>query len=108
MMQTSIRVFTITILLVGTSIATAAPVSFTGLGFVPDRETSSRANAVSADGSVVVGSSTGPAGQDIFLWTAGGGMVSLGDLLGGSINAEAMGVSSDGSVIVGFGTNLSG
>lgn len=70
--------------------------------------TTSRANGVSADGSVVVGWSytTGMAAYRAFLWTSGDGMVDLGTL-GGS-NSEANGVSADGNVVVGAALNSSG
>ncbi len=35
---------------------------------------------LSADGSVVVGVSNSASGTEAFRWTAGGGMVGLGDL----------------------------
>lgn len=66
-----------------------------GLGYLAGGSTST-ANAASADGSVIVGSSSNRA----FRWTAGGGMVSLGILSGGAIS-QAHGVSGDGSVVVG-------
>ena len=65
--------------------------------------------AVSADGSVVVGSLTvQPATSEhpieineAFLWTAGGGPVGLGYLPGGSIFSGASGISANGQVVVG-------
>ena len=42
------------------------------------------------------------------MWTAGGGMVGLGDLLGGGFNSTALAVSANGSVIVGNGTAATG
>jgi probable HAF family extracellular repeat protein len=68
----------------------------------------SEANGVSADGSVVVGRSNSASGQEAFRWTAGGGMVGLGDLPGDSFGSVASGVSADGSVVVGRGTSTSG
>src|SRR5262249_33242554 len=60
---------------------------------------SSAANAVSADGSVIVGR-TGSGADDVaFRWTTGGGMQSLGVLSDG--RSEARAVSADGSVVVG-------
>jgi uncharacterized membrane protein len=56
------------------------------------------ANAVSADGSVVVGFN-GQASR----WTAQTGTVGLGDLPGGSNSSNALDVSGDGSLIVGYG-----
>jgi probable HAF family extracellular repeat protein len=67
----------------------------------------SSATRVSADGSVIVGSSDrGPAAgyYEAFRWTAAGGMQGLGDLPGGPFASGASGVSADGSVIVGTST----
>jgi uncharacterized membrane protein len=89
---------------------TDAPV---GLGFLPSTGASdSQAYAVSADGLTIVGSSLRGIGTingspyaqtEAFRWTAGTGMVGLGDLPGGTLLSEALAVSGDGSVIVGFG-----
>jgi probable HAF family extracellular repeat protein len=68
----------------------------------------SEANGVSADGSVVVGRSDSASGQEAFRWTAGGGMVGLGDLPGGAFGSVANGVSGDGAVVVGYGNSASG
>lgn len=70
--------------------------SLDGTGF------NANANAVSFDGSVVVGqsdSTDGP-GQRAFRWTSAGGIQSLGTLAGGTYSI-ALGVSGDGTVIVG-------
>lgn len=64
--------------------------SFLGLGFVPGG-TDSVANAVSADGSVVVGQS----GLNAFRRTAATGMVDIG-------GDGATDVAADGSVVVGY------
>jgi probable HAF family extracellular repeat protein len=72
-----------------------------GLGDLPGGSTSSVAYAVSADGSVVVGSSESASGTEAFLWTSGGGMVGLGDLPGGGFSSIAWDASADGSVVVG-------
>lgn len=71
------------------------PPSFQGLGLLPGQN-QSRACALSADGSVVVGES----GNTAFRWTANGGMVVPGYLQGGT-TSRATGVSADGSVVVG-------
>ena len=67
----------------------------------------SGAHAVSADGSTVVGVSESSSGREAFRWTAGGGMVGLGDLPGGAFNSDAQGVSGDGLVVVGDGVSTS-
>lgn len=62
---------------------------------------SSQANALSADGSVVAGTSATTAGnRQAFRWTAQQGMSGLGFLSGGSVSS-ATGASADGTVIVG-------
>jgi probable HAF family extracellular repeat protein len=60
-----------------------------------------RAQGVSADGAVVVGTSVSPSGREAFRWTAATGMVGLGDLPGGVFNSDALGVSADGRIVVG-------
>jgi uncharacterized membrane protein len=64
-------------------------------------ETDIWTNAVSGDGSVVVGSFGFAGGFEAFRWTAGVGFVELG-------NGWATGVSADGSVIVGQSNSASG
>ena len=97
-------------LLTAAAIAAAAGAasaqSFHGLGN-PRTGNDSFANAVAADGSVVVGSAYFPDGGSDGLggfiairWTPGGGMEQLG-LLDGGDNSAAYGVSADGSVISG-------
>ncbi|MEB3123258.1 MAG: PEP-CTERM sorting domain-containing protein [Snowella sp.] len=78
------------------------------LGYLPDDFSYSDANGVSADGSVIVGSSTSFNGRKAFRWTESGGMVSLGDLPGGDSFSQANGVSADGSVIVGSSDSVNG
>ena len=59
-------------------------------------ETASAAHDISADGTVIVGSSTG---GKAFRWTSGGGMIDLGIVVpGGAVTAA---VSGDGDTIVG-------
>jgi probable HAF family extracellular repeat protein len=72
-----------------------------GLGYLPGG-TNSSAAGVSADGSVVVGTSGSASGTQAFRWTAGSGMVGLGYLPGGNFSS-ATAVSGDGSVVVGNG-----
>ncbi|HIJ67593.1 MAG TPA: PEP-CTERM sorting domain-containing protein [Planctomycetes bacterium] len=69
---------------------------FEGLGYVGDSSWST-AFGVSADGSVVVGTS----GPGAFRWEAGQ-MTGLGDLYGGTTSSTGYAASGDGSVVVGF------
>ena len=70
------------------------------LGILPGYS-SSEANGVSGDGSVVVGESRlSMHAAEAFRWTADGGMVSLGSLPG-QYDATAFDVTPDGSTIVG-------
>jgi len=76
--------------------------AFQGLGFL-GTGSSSIAAAVSADGSVVVGTDnllSGLTSIRAFRWTSGGGMADLGTL--GGTFSNAFGVSADGSVVVGL------
>ena len=90
-------------ILTAASPSNATP-SFMGLGGLPGGAFESHGQAVSADGSVVVGRSdpkeTGLV--QAFRWTLDGGMVPLGDLPGGRFSSNALGVSGDGSVVVGI------
>jgi probable HAF family extracellular repeat protein len=83
-------------------------------GLVPlflDDETYSVADAVTFDGSRIVGTSTASAGPRAVMWTSRIGSVDLNtylptlgvNLTGWNLN-EATGISSDGSVISGYGT----
>src|SRR5688572_24003293 len=82
--------------------------TFSGLGDLAGGAFMSRAIGISADGSVVVGSSASTAGDQAFRWTSGGGMVGLGDLPGGAFASTAHDVSADGTVIVGSSASPSG
>ena len=79
-----------------------------GLGHLPGGF-SSNANAVSADGNVVVGSAVsyeGISGTFAFRWTSSDGIVSLGDLPGSMDHyGEAIDTSADGAVVVGFASH---
>jgi probable HAF family extracellular repeat protein len=86
--------------------APAQAVSFSGLGWLPDTSYSI-ANAISADGSVVVGSGAcieysgcyGTSTFQAFRWTQETGMVGIG--LDFNKNSNALALSADGSVVVG-------
>ena len=78
-----------------------------GLGDLPGGDFYSKAFAVSADGSVVVGQSHSARGFEAFRWE-GGVMTSLGDLPGGAVNGLAAGVSADGRTVVGQGWSDAG
>jgi probable HAF family extracellular repeat protein len=73
-----------------------------GLGDLPGGDAQSYAFDVSPDGSVVVGTGSGPDGYEAFRWTQQTGMVGLGDLPGGYFNSASYATSADGQVIVGF------
>jgi len=75
--------------------------SFEGLGDLGGGDFHSKASAVSANGSVVVGVSNSASGDEAFRWE-NGVMLGLGDLPGGDFYSEATGVSHDGSVVVGY------
>ncbi len=79
---------------------------FASLGF-PSAWAASRPSAISADGSVVVGTATTADGNDqAFRWSAQERMSELGFLPGGA-RSMASGVSADGSVVVGSGDSTS-
>jgi probable HAF family extracellular repeat protein len=73
---------------------------FMGLGDLPGGDFDSGANAVSADGSVVVGMMISAGGPEAFRWE-NGTLIGLGDLAGGPFWSTAFAVSADGSVVVG-------
>jgi probable HAF family extracellular repeat protein len=75
-----------------------------GIGDLPGGFFGSSAEGVSADGTVVVGYGTGPAGSEAIRWTPSGGMVGLGDLPGGNFSSAATAASAHGDVIVGSGS----
>ena len=72
-----------------------------GMGWLPGGiVNSSTALGVSADGSVVVGSSSAANGAQPFRWTAAAGMQGLG-LPAGAAYGRATGISGDASTIIG-------
>lgn len=93
--------------------ATWAQASFTGLavfGVAPPPIVIERsvATAVSADGGVVVGSTSTPQGILPFHWNAVEGMVLLRDPAGRFLTGGASSVSADGAVIAGDGSTING
>ena len=66
-----------------------------------------QAQAVSYDGSVVVGI-TDWVPTEAYMWTSSGGFSVLGDLPGGDVECWPQGVSADGSVVVGHGSTDAG
>jgi len=74
--------------------------NFIPLGDLPGGLFLSRASGVSADGSVVVGSSVSASSLEAFRWTPGEGMVGLG-FLPGFPTSGASAASANGSVVVG-------
>jgi probable HAF family extracellular repeat protein len=67
----------------------------------------SMANAVSADGSIVVGRTTSLRGLEAFIWKRDSGiMIGLGMLTSEAHVSEALAVSGDGSTIVGASTKV--
>jgi uncharacterized membrane protein len=80
---------------VGIECVFAQQAYFMGLGDLPGGDFSSQPNDISADGSVIVGSSAAGAGNDTFRWTRETGIVGLG------INVSALRISGDGTTIIG-------
>jgi len=85
------------------------------LGTLPGDPSESQSGAmdVSADGAVVVGSSSNDTTSQAFRWTEADGMVGLGYLPGGTnlvqgVQSAAAGVSADGGVVVGESTSDAG
>lgn len=86
------------------------------LGDLPNGQGDSVAEAVSADGSIIVGTARTVDGKEAFIWTAALGMRNLETVLnatGANIDpawllGDANGISDDGRVITGFGINPSG
>jgi probable HAF family extracellular repeat protein len=74
-----------------------------GLGYLPGGGDFSYATAISADGSVIVGSSDSVLGDRVaYRWTAATGMVALGTISPpGVFYSSALDVSGDGRVVVG-------
>src|SRR4051812_11944852 len=77
---------------------------FQPLGDLPGGDFHSEGWYVSGDGNTVVGVGNSAAGTEAYRWTAGGGMVGLGNLPGKS-GSFANATSADASVIVGWSGN---
>ncbi len=90
------------------SLPAAVTATFQGLGDLPGGLFRSEANAISADGTVVVGFGSSASGGRAVLWTLADGIISLGDLPGGNSSSVANGVSADGTVVVGASSSTSG
>jgi len=82
-----------------------AEVSFQTLGKLPGSSSQySKATAVSADGTVVVGfSHNADLNTEAFRWVKDGSMTGLGILFGAILKSEATAVSADGSKVAGNG-----
>lgn len=66
----------------------------------------SRADGISADGSVIVGTSSTDIGpREAFLYTSASGLQGLGAFSGGGFSSSALGISADGTVVVGNSVN---
>lgn len=93
----------------GSMAAIWTPEGIRELGHLPDA-TSSFAYAVSADGQVVVGHSTGPTSGGTFRWTEADGMQRIGSPSDEYRMGSALAVSADGSIVggSGFGPGASG
>lgn len=72
------------------------------------RNPASQFTDLSSDGKVAVGFTYLRASSLAMRWSAVGGLQDIGDLEGGSRDAEAYAVSQDGRVIVGRGTTAAG
>ncbi len=86
-----------------------------GLGDLPGGQFRGNPLAISADGTLIVGSSFTSIGQEAFIWDAINGMRNLKDVLENEIGLDlngwfllgsADGISDDGRVITGTGSNL--
>jgi probable HAF family extracellular repeat protein len=70
----------------------------------PPRRFNSRADAVSRNGGIIVGSGT-PGSTTAFRWNKANGLTSLGSLPGRYASSMAQDISSDGTIVVGFSTS---
>jgi uncharacterized membrane protein len=100
------RKITLTLFAPALAGAVASAQSFQGMGDLSGGQLDSIAIGVSADGSTVVGSSSGVNGVEAVRWRDGV-LVGLGDLPGGVFASVARGANHDGSIIVGSGNTAS-
>ncbi|MEN6386953.1 MAG: PEP-CTERM sorting domain-containing protein [Phycisphaerales bacterium] len=109
MHKKAIRLTAAIIILVQTSCFSAA--SFQGIGYLPGSVVRfSSAEAISADGSTIVGgagyiSTSNKLQFHAFRWTSNSGMTDISDLPEDAYSCFASDVSGDGSVIVGINEN---
>ena len=89
------------------AVSPAQAASFRGLGWLSNTSSRySQANGISANGSVIVGTSSGINGNEAFRWTEETGMVGVGFSINNQyFDSSAKDVSADGSVIVGRALN---
>ncbi len=100
-MKSTIGSLTALMMLLGVDLAQGEV--FLGLGDLSGGGVYSRALAVSADGTVVVGEGRSAFGASAFRWTGDGGMIEL-PMFYAAVPQRAYGVSPDGTVVVGSGS----
>jgi probable HAF family extracellular repeat protein len=92
-----------TFIVIGATATNAfASATFVGLGDLPGGNNQSFAYAISRNGMWIVGQSAAAVGTTAYRWSLQNGMLSLGQLPGGSWS-QASGINWNGSVIVGTG-----
>jgi probable HAF family extracellular repeat protein len=77
-------------------------------GVHPTALVQSNPGAASADGTVVGGVAQTFNGNEAFRWTEATGLIILGDLPGGPVDAGVSSMSADGSILVGRGVTATG
>lgn len=102
-MSTAHRSVLVSTLVIASSSASIAQ-SFTSLGDLPGSSAYSLASAVSADGSVVVGTSASSMGLECFTWTAATGIVGQGTIPGGTSWSYGHAVAGSSATFVFGGT----
>jgi probable HAF family extracellular repeat protein len=114
-MSRTIQSFAFITAVLALSMRATAQATFTPLGDLPGGIVYSVAGAVSADGTVVVGTSaslvSGSSVNEAFVWTSATGMHGQGDLAGGPFDSHGYDVSSPalgGLHLVGVGSSLAG